>query len=115
VGSRNSPKTGRKPTRGGFKPGDPRINRHGRPPLTEEQRSFKELCREKSRGALERLEKIAKGKNATSFVVRANEVIIEHAWGKPKQEQDIDINLKAEVKGPSIYLPREDADPASEQ
>jgi hypothetical protein len=98
--SKNRRKTGNK---GSFKPGDKRINKKGRPPLTEEQKDFKALCRLKAPDALERLEKIGKRTQlaALNAAATANKTIIEHAWGKPKQELDI----TSDVKMPTLYLP----------
>ena len=102
--SKNSGETAKRRRRGKpFAAGDTRINRKGRPPLTPEQRQFKELCKQKSVAALERLERIGKRTQlgALNAAAAANKAIIEHAWGKPKQE----LELAGDVKTPVLFLP----------
>lgn len=105
VASNNRQKTGKRRNKGSFGAGDKRINRKGRPPLTPEQKDFKDLCRQKSTAALERLERAGKRTKASELnaAVAANRAIIEHAWGKPKQELDV----TSDVKTPVLFLPEE--------
>ena len=100
--SKNRARTGKR-NRGSFGAGDTRSNRKGRPPLTPEQREFKELCKQKSPEALVRLERIGKRTQlaALNAAVAANKAIIEHAFGKPKQE----IDLATDVQTPTLFLP----------
>ena len=59
-------------------------NPKGRPPATPEEREVRDLARQKSLGALERLDQIGKGKGAPA--VRANEAILARAFGHPRQD-----------------------------
>jgi hypothetical protein len=77
----------RKPRGKPFVKGDPRANLAGRPPVTLEEREFKELCKTKAPAAVERLEKLALGKGTTAY--KANEYLIDRGYGKPKQETEV--------------------------
>src|SRR4051812_49615203 len=59
-------------------------NPAGRPPVTPEEREVRDLARQKSLGALERLDKLGKGAGAPA--VRANEAILARAFGQPRQD-----------------------------
>lgn len=88
-----------------FVKGDSRANKDGRPPLTPTEKEVKELARQKSIDCITRLDLIAKGKGMTA--VRANEIILDRAWGKPKQEVELPPGTTA---GLMIMVPPENPD-----
>lgn len=109
----NTPKTGpkkRAATSGSFKPGRSG-NPGGRPKLTAEEREVRELARAKGPRCIERLDKLADGTGMVA--VAANNSILDRALGKPRQEMDIEARVDAKVRGPTVYLPAEDADPTA--
>lgn len=62
---------------------------------------MKDLAKSKSLDAITRLDLLGQGSGMTA--VRANEILLERAWGKPKQE--IDLDAKNRLGGLIIHLP----------
>lgn len=103
---RNRPKTGHR-TRTSYakgKSGNPK----GRPPLTPEERQDREAlvrrARDMSQAVLDRLETLAlRGKGPVA--VRASELVLDRAWGKPRQDLEVTAN------GPGVVIMLPPADP----
>lgn len=65
-------------------------NPNGRPRIPQE---FKELAKTKSLGALNKIIEIMENPESDKKdVLRASEMIIDRAWGKPTQQIDADVN-----------------------
>lgn len=95
------PKTGRKghTSKTSFKPGVSG-NPQGRPVITPTELEFKRAAQEKSMAALERIEKTGRGRGPRAL--EANEILLDRAWGRPRQETSLSGAdggpLKVEVK-----------------
>jgi len=70
-----------------------RGNPGGRPKIPED---IKKGFRERTKAALEALDRAMLEGGAVA--VRAAEVILDRAWGKPRQEIEVDAKVDAEVK-----------------
>lgn len=104
--AKSSQKTARRKQGGKGKPfakgqsGNPK----GRPLQTVEEKEVRALAQSKSLHCIDRLEDLAGGSGMTA--VRANEILLERAWGKPKQE----VELAGGRGGLLIMLPPEDGE-----
>lgn len=86
--SKKREKNGKKPRGVGrrFSVDDPRPG-PGRPSLTPTEKEVRELARLTTPDCIRRLDTLANGGGMTA--VKSNEILLERAWGKPKQELDI--------------------------
>lgn len=86
--SNNRRKAGkREPNRGSFVPGDPRINRAGRRPLSEEQRQFREELHDMRPAIIAAVKDLVNHRDAT--VVNK---LIEKLAGKEAETLDVRID-----------------------
>lgn len=82
----------RKKPRGKAFPAGNSANPGGRPKRTEEEFKLIDACKTKSPRALEVMSEIMEHGESEKTRLAAAIAIIERAYGKPKQEQDINLN-----------------------
>lgn len=86
-------------------------NPAGRPALTFEERQSREAlvkrARDMSPAVLDNLAQLAEGKGLPA--IRAGEIILDRAWGRPKQDAHVEVELSK--GGVMVMLPPADPEP----
>lgn len=78
-------------------------NPNGRPKQTEQEREFVDLCRSHAPKAVKRLVELIDCDNV-SVAAKASQIIIERAYGRPRQEIDMTTNQPSELQPPSFTI-----------
>lgn len=78
-------------------------NPSGRPKQTEQEKEFIELCRSHAPRAVKRLVELIDSENV-SVATRASQIIIERAYGRPRQEVGMEESNEVVLQPPSFTI-----------